>query len=242
MAFHLRSLTARRYRAEADLPPVNGEGFRKRLAERAFRPLSAHEERSVGWVTADNCLDADFARAALVRGSCAAFALRIDRRRVPTRLLRARVDLEMRARRAAARDAGGEAQKSARREERNEVRRVAAEALLAETSPTTEVHPVLWWPRERSVWFLSLSKRANEAFRELFAQTFDASVSSLTPYHRAVELLQGRGASEALAEVRRTEFGRVARAESGADDPVRRAGTLPLGALESLRALEEDLP
>src|SRR5262245_37921447 len=233
MAFALRSLTARRYRIEGDVPPVHSDAFRERLADRAFRPPADVEEKAAGWVTADNCLDADFETAALVRGPCAAFALRIDRRRVPSRILRARVDLEWRARRKAERDAeGGPAggkRKGRRggREERAELRRQVTEDLLRQTPPSTEVHPVLLLPRERAVLFLSLSKRANDAFRELFTATFDVSLSALTPYHRALEMLEGRGASEALADVRRTEFARPAGLGSAA---LRRSVSLPAGA------------
>jgi hypothetical protein len=205
---HLRSLSARRYRVEGDLPSVHDPGFAKRLTDRRFRPLTAHEERTFGWTTADNCLDTRFAPDTLERGPCAVFAMRVDKRRVSGRLLKASVDLEMRGR---AKDAGldraapGERKRS-RQAERAEVRRTIAADLLSKASPSVEVHTVVWYPRRRLLLFLSLSRPANETFRTLFADTFDVSLSALTPYHRAVELLQGRGASEALAPVRRTEF------------------------------------
>jgi hypothetical protein len=208
MTFHLRSLSARRYRVEGDLPSVHDPAFAKRLTDRRFRPLSAHEERAFGWTTADNLLDTRFAADSLERGSCAVFALRVDRRRVSGRLLRAMVDLEMRGR---AKEAGIEraAPGAARRPkpaERAEVRRAIAADLLAKASPAIEVHPVLWYPRRRLALFLSLSRTANETFRTLFCDTFDVTLSALTPFHRALELLEGRGAAEALAPVKRTEF------------------------------------
>ena len=218
MAFHLRSLSAKRYRVEGDLPAVHDPAFAKRLFERRFQPLSAHEERAVGWVTADNCLDTDLVRASFDRGPAAVFALRTDRRRVNGRLLRARMDLELRGRaKDAERDGEGArdaaagrkpARRRVGREERAELRRALTEELLRDTSPTMEVHPVVWFPRDRLVLFLALSRPANESFRALFTDTFDASLSALTPFHRAVELLDGRGAAEALAGVSRTEFGR----------------------------------
>ena len=217
MAFHLRSLSAKRYRVEGDVPAVHDPAFAKRLLERRFQPLSAHEERAVGWVTADNCLDTDFTRASFDRGPAAVFAMRTDRRRVNGRLLRARMDLELRGRaKDSERDAegggaGGKPGPSRRRvgrEERAEIRRALTEELLRGTSPTMDVHPVVWFPRERLVLFLALSRPANEAVRALFADTFDASLSALTPFHRAIELLEGRGAAEALSGVSRTEFGR----------------------------------
>jgi hypothetical protein len=69
-----------------------------------------------------------------------------------------------------------------------------------------EVHPVVLYPRERVVLFGALSKTSNEVFRALFADTFDVQLSALTPFHRAIELLEARGGGEALAALRRTSF------------------------------------
>ena len=229
MSFHLRSLSARRYRVEGDLPPIHDPKFAKRLLERRFKPLSAHEERGVGWVTADNCLDTELTGASVARGPAAVFSMRIDRRRVNGRVLRAMMDLEMRGRvkdaeaegegagtlAVASRAAGGKAaRRRVGREERAEIRRALTEDLLRNTSPSMEVHPVVLYPREKLVLFLALSRPANEAFRALFADTFEVGLAALTPFHRAVEMLEGRGAAEALAGVSRTEFGRIADATS----------------------------
>src|SRR5207253_11160682 len=98
MSFHLRSLSARRYRVEGALPSVHAPEFAKRLLDRRFQALTANEEKTHGWVTVDNCLDSAFTAEAVAKGPCAAFALRTDRRRVNGRVLRAMVDLELRGR------------------------------------------------------------------------------------------------------------------------------------------------
>ncbi|MCC7139309.1 MAG: recombination-associated protein RdgC [Planctomycetes bacterium] len=214
MTFSLRSLSARRYRIEGALPSVNDAAFAARLTDRRFQPLSPHEERTFGWVTADNCLDARFEAGSAARGPCAVFALRLDKRRVNGRLLRAMLDLEMRGRKKdaerAAEGAEGAPKRPGRvsREERAEVRRQITEELLRNTPPSMEVHPVLVYPRERMVLFGALSRPANEVFRALFSETFDVTLSALTPYHRALELLGERSGSESLAAIRRTDFGR----------------------------------
>jgi hypothetical protein len=200
MAFHLRSISARRYRVEGEIPPVDSPAFAKRLSERRFRALGPRDERAFGWVSADNFLETELAPGTLSRGACAAFALRIDRRRADARLVRATLELEERAVR-------GDGKR--RRDERQEMRRAIAERLLAEAQPRIEVHPVLLFPRTKTLLFLSLSRPANETFRVHFADTFDASLSALTPFHRGLELLADRGASEALAPLRRSEFARA---------------------------------
>lgn len=232
MSLSLRSLSARRYRIEGDFPSVEGADFARRLVDRKFVPLSPHEERALGWVTADNCLDARFEAGSAVRGPCAVFALRLDKRRVNSRLLRAMMDLELRGRRKdAERDAEGvaaagdprSAGKAARgageaprkpgarmsRDERTELRKALTAELLRNTNPTMEVHPVVVYPRDGIVLFGALGKPANDVFRALFCETFDVTLSALTPFHRALELLEGRGGNEALAAMRRTDFGRA---------------------------------
>jgi hypothetical protein len=205
MAFHLRSLSARRYRVDGEMPSVESPAFAKRLTDRRFRALGPKEERAFGWVSVDNLLETTFHPGTLSRGAAAAFALRIDRRRPDARLVRATLDLEERAARAAQ----GDGPKKRRREERQEMRRAISERLLEEAKPTVEVHSVLYFPRTKTVLYLSLSRPSNETFRTHFADTFDTTLSTLTPYHRAVELLADRGASEALAPLRRAEFART---------------------------------
>lgn len=216
MAFNLKTMTARRYRIEGDVPSASDPAFARRLLDRRFQALSPHEERGYGWVSADNFLDSDFAPETVARGPCAVFALRIDRRRVDNRLLRARLDLELRGRR---KDAG----KRLGREEKQDLRRAILEELLERTPATSEVHPVLVWPRDRLVMFRSLTRRANEVFRAAFLDTFGASLAALTPYHRALEILAGVGASSTLGAMRRTEFGHVAAGGAQAVPAWRRA-------------------
>ncbi len=217
MSFTLRSLSARRYRIEGDLPSIHDPKFTERLTDRRFQPLSANEERTFGWVTADNCLDSRFADGSTSRGPCSVFALRIDKRRVNSRLLRAMIDLEMRGRKKdaeAAAEGTGIAPEGSRpkaggrmsRDEKAELRRALSEELLRNTNPTMEVHPVLLYPKERILLFGSLGKPANETFRTLFCETFDVTLTALTPYQRALELLGERG-SESLAALRHAEFG-----------------------------------
>ncbi len=237
MSFQLRSFTARRFRIEGDLPSVNDASFAKRLLDRRFQPLSPNEERSFGWVTADNCLDSRFSDesvggSSISRGPAAVFSLRIDKRRVNSRLLRAMMDLELRGRRkdveksndgvAGVGGPDGARKPSARRsrEEKSELRRALTEELMRNTTPTMDVYTVIVYPRERMVLFGSLSKASNEVFRTLFADTFDVSLSALTPFHRALEMLEagrgGGGGSAALAALRRTEFGRYSDEKSPA--------------------------
>jgi hypothetical protein len=206
----LRTQSFCRYRIHGDVPSPFGEEFHKRLHEHRFLPLHAEEDRSYGWVSADNLLVTDFSIDTVVRGEYGAFSMRVDQRRANARLLRAMIDLEVVARLKAARDAGGPAKLG--REERKELREDLQRKLQKETSPSVDAFPVLMHPRQKLVTVLSLSKRANELVRLHFLDTFEATLIPLTPWQRSLEILEGdvkRGDPDlraALGDLRRTDF------------------------------------
>ena len=208
----LRTQSFCRYRIHGDVPSPYGERFHKRLEERRFLPLQGEEERTYGWVTADNLLVTDFHLGTVMRGEYAAFALRVDKRRVNARLLRARLDLEVQARLKAAQDGGGRARLG--REERRELREGLRSEMLKSTSPSVDAYTVLLQPKKKLLHVLSLGRAANELVRLHFCDTFEADILPLTPWHRSQELLEadardGEDLRPALQDLRRTDFGRV---------------------------------
>jgi len=201
----LRTCSLRRYRIQGSLPAPASDEMAKRLTDRRFLPLAAREERSHGWVTADNLLVTRFDADTLLRGEQVVLGLRMDRRRVNARLLRAQLDLEVRARAQASEEAGGLRRVS--RDERAELRQHLAEELMKQTSPSVDAFTVVMDTRRREVRLLTLSRRAHEALCALFSDTFDASLLPLTPFQRGVELLEERGdRPEALHALERTVF------------------------------------
>jgi hypothetical protein len=205
----LRSRSFRRYRIHGGLPSPYSEDFAKSLAAKRFQPLLAGQERTYGWVTADNLLVTEFDVDRIVRGEYAAFALRVDRRRVNPRLLRAQLDLEVAARRQADRDGGGKGRLG--RDERRQMREELQEELLRQTNPGVDAHTVLLHPKQRVLYVLSLSRAANELVHLHFRDTFDAELVALGPWQRSVELLEervpdGPDLRLRLDDLRRTEF------------------------------------
>ena len=213
----LRTQSLRRYRIVGRLPSIYGEEFAARLKDRAFQPLGADDTRAYGWVTADNLLMTEFDVDTLIRGEQACFSLRVDRRRVNPRLLRAHVDLEIRARRLAAqdddarsrgtRDGGTQAGPfRVSRDERRELRDGLERELLRHAPPSLDAFPVLIHPKRRLCTVLSLHSQAKELVPLLFQDTFDAHLVALTPWTRGQELLVGDGGDEALQALHRSDF------------------------------------
>jgi len=216
----LRSQSFCRYRIQGDVPSPYGDAFHERLKEQRFRPLQGEEERAFGWVTADNLLITDFHLGTVMRGEWTAFALRVDKRRVNARLLRAQFDLEVVARLKAARDAGDDSGGSRRgrvrlgREERRELREGLRRDLLMQTSPSVDAYTVLLHTKRKVAHVLSLGRTANELVRLCFRDTFEADIVPLTPWQRGQELLEadaigGADLCAAFQDLRRTDFGRI---------------------------------
>ncbi len=214
---NLRTQSFCRYRIQGELPTPWGEDFHRLLTERRFLPLMAEQERTYGWVTADNLLVTDFHAGTVMHGEWAAFALRVDSRRVNARLLRAQIDLEVKARLKGMQDAGDKPRIG--RDERRELREDLRKELLRQTSPAVDAFTVMLHPKHRILHVLSLATKANELVRIHFADTFESDLVPLTPWTRGLELLDaearaGNDLRAGLQDLRRTDFGRTAAPEA----------------------------
>jgi hypothetical protein len=215
----LRTCSVRRYRVAGKVPDPRSGEFVRRLKDRRFLPLKANEERTYGWVSADNLLVTEFDPDQYVYGSRAVLAFRVDRRRVNARLLRAQLELEVRAR--------GKAAGRVSREERQQLRRDLHAELLRNTSPALESHTVIYNAGEGAydaeagtLAALTLSRPANEVLRVLFQDTFGADLVPSTPWRRGAELLAGSLEAGVFETLERSTFAPVAAA---APVPVRSA-------------------
>jgi DNA recombination-dependent growth factor C len=200
----LRTCSARRYRIHGRLPSPYDESFHARLTDRRFLPLAPLEEHGFGWVSADNLLVTRFDVDTVVRGETALLGLRIDKRRPDPKLARARLALEVDARRKAAEDAGHAFRLG--RDERQQLKADVHSELLKETQPRVEVHTVVVHPKRRLLWMLGLGRTANETLLRLVRDTFGVQLTPLTPFRRAEEILAGRPEAERLEGLGRSEF------------------------------------
>lgn len=203
----LRAQSFRRYRINGRIPSPHSDEFYKLVRDRKFLPLTPSEERTYGWATVDNLLITEFDLESVMRGNWAALGLRVDRRRVNGKLLRAHVDLEFLARRKAAHDEGTRFKIG--RDERKQIREDLHAELLRQTSPTVDMVPILFHSKRRVAHVLALGKGVNDLVRVHFLDTFGIELVPLTPWRRSQELLEGLPALERLDDLHRTDFARA---------------------------------
>ncbi len=200
----LRTQSFRRYRIHGTVPSPHSDAFQKAVHERRFRALTANEERAYGWVSAENLLLTEFDEGPVMCGEYVALALRIDRRRVNARLLRAQMDLELRGRRKEAEAAGKKFRLP--REERRSLREGLHKELLRLTNPTIDAYTILVHTKKRVAHVLSLARSANELACLHFQDTFDAELEPITPWTLGQELLTSSSLRESFQDLRRSDF------------------------------------
>lgn len=158
-----------------------------RLRGHAFRDIDATaEERSFGWVSFENMLDAQFAQAPPEKGPYLVFTLRLDTRRIPPAVLKKHVTIALQEALQSLREQG---KKFMTREQKAEIREQVILSLRARTLPIPACFDVCWDTMEHKVYLASVQPKVQALFEELFTHTFGLHLEPLTPYFLGRQLL-----------------------------------------------------
>jgi DNA recombination-dependent growth factor C len=162
------AMGARRYRVLLAPDPVDRDAMLDRLSEHAFRePVSAARGgETFGWVSLHNPCVTEFSTENTFYNQYFCFALRVDQKRIPGRLLRALLDLRVQAWR---RETGRERIPAS---VKAEIREQLELELFPRQLPALSVQDVCWNVQEHVLWFFNNGEKSNERFRTLFARTF----------------------------------------------------------------------
>ncbi len=203
MPFTSGTLSATAYRTGTPCPSDARERFKRSLHRHAFKPIDAEkgETQSIGWADPRNILSPSLSWDHLTVGPYLFLGLRVDRKTIPSMLLKARV-------REALRELAKEkkVQRISRTEKKAVEERIAGE-LLRQASPSVAVCEAVWNTASGEVFFAASSRGVNEAFVELFAQTFDIELLPNHPLARATEIASAVGHPEGLSELRPSFWG-----------------------------------
>ncbi len=170
------AVTFSRYRVVGDLPDNLPDFIDTKIKRFAFRNALTDEEKSIGWTSLENVLDTKFEYASYSLATYIVFSLRIDRKIIPSSLLKIKV-LEAEREYMADR----ETDKIYRQDKRDIKENVRAE-LMRTVNPIPSFHEVCWSPSQGWLLFGSLSEKIQGDFEEFFKQTFGLRLVNFIPW------------------------------------------------------------
>jgi DNA recombination-dependent growth factor C len=193
-------LSARRYRIIGDLPGDYTDPFIEAMNTNQFRePQSpTHKGEASGWCQVHNLLDVDFSDINLWSyNHYLLFALRVDKKVVPAKLLRAHLEKRM--------EAWCKANNRTRvpAAVKEELREALEQEMLLKVLPRVQTIEVVWNVNDGWALFTNDSELANERFQKLFLRTFGMRA---VPWSPLDELAGSEGLPEALVSAGATDL------------------------------------
>ena len=171
------SISITRYRVNGELQTPVKESIYNGLRKNMIQDIDKQPiDRVVGWTSFENPYIPNFQAESLFFGSHIIFSLRIDKKTLPTKLIKKFVAIET-----------AKLLKQSGREflSTNEKKTIKDEVInrLNQGIPATpNIYDVIWAYEEKSLWFLSNLKAANEELETLFLKSFNLTILRLFPY------------------------------------------------------------
>ncbi len=178
-------ISATRYKVKGRLDGSVHETVYQSLKQRSIPNIEDDgSEAIVGWTSFENPYSPDFEGYSFVFGAYMVFAMRIDKKSIPPKLVRKDCALEVAKRLA---DTG---RRHLSANEKKAIKEHVVLTLSRRIPATPNVYDLVWDYKEASVWFFSNLKSANEALETLFIKSFGMQLIRLFPYTTA-DLIAG---------------------------------------------------
>lgn len=131
---------------------------------------------AVGWTSLENPYNPDFSGSSFLIGNYFVFSLRIDKKSVPTKVLKQHYSVEE------AKKLVEEDREFLSKNEKKQLMENVKSVLLLRIPPTPNVFDLIWDYENSRLWFFSTQNGANEELESLFLKTFNISLVKLFPY------------------------------------------------------------
>lgn len=169
-----------RYRVEGKIEGPVIDIVSKGLKKNAISEIDEEaESKAAGWTSFENPFHPNFDGSSFVFGNLFVFALRIDRKSIPAKLLKKHLILETSKRLA----------KTGRRflskDEKQALKDKVINDLAIRIPSTPTVYDLIWNYEASSLWFYSNLRSANEEIETLFRRSFNMGLLRLFPYTAA---------------------------------------------------------
>ena len=153
------------------------EQVRNGLIQHAIPKMeNEYEEISAGWTPFESPYLPDFNKFSFVFGSYFLFALRIDKKSIPAKLVHKQMAIEIEKKKA---DSGRD---FISKNEKSEIKETIMDVLMHKMPSIPNVYDVLWDYDAKTLFLLTTQKAANEFFETLFFKSFHLKPVRLFPY------------------------------------------------------------
>ncbi|MFZ0728439.1 MAG: exonuclease [Desulfobacterales bacterium] len=184
------SVSITRYRVAGKLPEPVLETVIDALRRHAILDIDNEAaEKSCGWTSFENPFTPDFEGSTHLFGAYLVFSLRIDKKNIPSKILKKQYVIEEKKRL----DASGRQFFS--RAEKKLIKEELLHHLSLRIPATPHIYDLIWNYEEEKLWFFSNLKAANEELEALFSESFKLSLIRMFPY-TAAELDAGLSDAE----------------------------------------------
>ena len=193
MGFLSASTSFVRYRVLEEVPGDLWTQIPDKLREYCFQDIDhTSDERSFGWVSIDNMLDSTLSETPPFKGEFAAFALRLDTRRISPAVFKKHYQMALEELTASLKEKGTP---FVGRDRKKELKDQVKLKLLGRTLPVPAVFDVVWNIQNNRVALASTQDKIKQLFEDLFTQTFQLHLEPLTPYYLALQTVGREQAS-----------------------------------------------
>lgn len=169
-----------RYRIRGDIQKPILETVANGLQKFAIADIDDDAtEKSVGWTSFQKPYAPDFSGSSFVVGAYLIFSLRIDKKNIPSKLVAKKYAIESDRRLT----------RTGRRiisvSEKKMIQEQVLHALSLKIPATPSVYDLVWNVENRTLWYYTNLKAANEELENLFAASFHLSLIRMFPYTSA---------------------------------------------------------
>jgi DNA recombination-dependent growth factor C len=174
------SISITRYKVERRLKTPLLENVAVALKKNAISEIDDHSSEKVsGWTSFEKPYQPDFSGSNFVYGAYMVFALRIDKKTIPAKVVQKHFMIE------SARRLAETGRQYLSRNEKQTIKDHVIEALYLKVPATPHVYDIIWNYEESFLWFFSNLRAANEELETLFLRSFDVTLIRMFPYTAA---------------------------------------------------------
>lgn len=175
------SISITRYKVEGRLKTPVLETVAAGLKKNAVSEIDDQSlEMAVGWTSFEKPYQPDFSGSTYTYGSYLVFGLRIDKKRIPSKMVKKHFMIE------SARRLAESGRQYLSHNEKQTIKDHVIDRLNLKIPATPNVYDIIWNYEDSVLWFFSNLKAANEELETLFLRSFDLTLIRVIPYTAAL--------------------------------------------------------